>query len=128
VENVEFIYVGGQRRGICFTVRGLNPIIDICPDKDINRISELFDSFDITPIAKIIEIGSWCYEQRVAHADGTEPKPPVSADTIIDMDLGVLQDVRSLTGDLLERSMRASMKVKPKKSGKKVATEKPKAD
>lgn len=110
------ITVNGEERGLALTVRSLSRVSALCPDHDMSRFEELFsDGIDAEVLAELVSVMSDCYERRKAREDRTEVREPVSAEDVLDMDLGDLAGIaRELTA-VVAQAMHATVEAEPVK-------------
>lgn len=79
--------VHGRECGFRFTIRASIEVAELCPDKDLSRMGELFENAsyeDMTAkIAKFAAILSRANEEAVAYDGSRKPENPLSEDEIM---------------------------------------------
>lgn len=110
------ITVNGEERGLALTVRALSDVTALCPDQSIDRFDEIFaDGVEVETLARLVSIMSECYERRAANADHRTMRDPVTADDVLDMDLGELATVGHELQVAVTSAMRTTVKAESTK-------------
>lgn len=117
--------IDGEERGLALTVRGLSPLSALCPGGKIERLGEVFEGIDsgdpakvadaVDGIAGIVAVMSECYEKRHANETGEPMREPITAEQVLDMDLGSVSTLAPEITDAAASALNQEVKTKAKK-------------
>lgn len=115
----------GEERGLALTVRGLSALSALCPDGKIERLGDVFEGIDsgdparvaqaVSGIAGMVAVMSECYEKRRANETGEPMREPITAEQVLDMDLGSVSTLAPEITDAAAGALNTEVRTKAKK-------------